>query len=303
MLQSESTHYRFHPARTLGFFVLIPLFLVLLALDVGCFFLFMRQEPGLLFFLLLIASFLLIVPVVFLGYRIFSLIFSAYSLGREGLRIQWGLRTELIPLSEIEWIRTPKEMPYDIPWSFLPMPGAYSGSVRSENYPLIEFIASDTLTMLFVGTSRCIYAISPARPQEFMAAFDRVLQMGTLNKVEWQTIRPVDWVNESLKNRTARFSIRGSLLLIIILLLWVGFRYSSRTTIGLAYSANGVPQVILPVRNVLILPALAVFCWLANLATGVRLYKTEQNRQLAELFWAGSVVISFFFVLSAFLIL
>jgi len=303
MQRSEISDYRFPPSRTLGLLVHIPLLLLLSALDVGGFIFFSRQEPGLLFFVSLLISVFLLVPVFFIGYRTFALIFSSYALERDGFHINWGLRREVIPLSEIEWIRTPKEMPFDVPWSFLPMPGAYLGKVQSENYPLIEFIASDVMSMLFIGTSRCIYAVSPAKPRQFIETFTRVLQLGTLSEIEWQTIRPVDWIAESWKNRSARLSVQFSLVLITILFLWIGFRFSGRQTIELGYSAAGAPQEILPVRNVLILPVLTVLFWLSDLGIGIRLYQYQNTRQLAEIFWGGSVIITFLFVLSAIFIL
>ena len=94
------------------------------------------------------------VPLGFLLYRLYSLIFSFYRLERDGLHIQWGLRAEVIPLNAIEWIRSPAEMTEDVPWSVLPMPGAYLGTVPVDDRSTYEFLASDMGKMLFLGTSR-----------------------------------------------------------------------------------------------------------------------------------------------------
>ncbi len=303
MPNNEISKYQFSPARTLGLFVHLPLLLLLIALDLVGFLLFSRQTPGLFYFVLLIVSLLLLIPICFIGYRIFALIFSSYRMERDGFHIYWGLRKEVIPLSEIEWIRTPKEMPFEIPWSFLPMPGAYLGKVSTEHYPLMEFIGSDVLTMLFIGTSRCIFVISPSKPRLFMESFSRILQLGSLSEVEWQTIRPVDWFSESWKNRTARFSVFTSLILLAILSLWIGFRFSSHQTIQLGYSEAGIPQESIPVENVLLIPIFGVIFCFFDLFLGMHFYQQEFTRQMAVIFWSASVIISLLLVLSAVFVL
>ena len=303
MANAEISKYQFSPERTLGLFVHLPLLLLLVLLDFAGFLFFFRQKPGLLFFVLLIISLLLLIPIFFIGYRTLALIFSSYRMERDGFHIQWGLRKEIIPLTEIEWIRTPKEMPFEIPWSFLPMPGAYLGKVSTENYPLMEFIASDVLTMLFIGTSRCIYAISPAKPCLFLESFSRIFQLGSLSEIEWQTIRPVDWLSESWKNRTARFSVITSITLLSFLSLWIGFRFSSHQVIQLGYSAAGIPQESIPVENVLLIPIFGVLFCFFDLFIGMHFYQQDSTRQMADFFWIASVLVSFLLVLSGIAVL
>ncbi len=296
-------YFSFSPERFTGLLVLIPLCGVLLFLEITCIGSFLHSSPGIRFFLLFLGGFFLLVPLFFVAYRIFALIFSYYRLERNDLILKWGLRREMIPMNEIEWIRRPSEMLYEIPWSVFPMPGAYTGVKQTEYYNRIEFMASDVHRMLFVGTSRCIYAISPQNPTRFIEAFNRILQMGVLSEVEWKTVRPADWIADALKNKTARVCTVISINLLTILFLWIGFRFGSRNTISLQFSALGVPQEILPVGNVMILPVLAVAFWLADLMAGVRIYSYPDEKKDAELLWCSGVLIQALFVVAGFIIL
>jgi hypothetical protein len=120
MANAEISKYQFSPNERLDFCTssFAPF---IGSLDFAGFCFFFVKSQDLLFFVLLIISLLLLIPIFFIGYRTLALIFSSYRMERDGFHIQWGLRKEIIPLTEIEWIRTPKEMPFEIPWSFLPM--------------------------------------------------------------------------------------------------------------------------------------------------------------------------------------
>ncbi len=301
----ESSEYTFKPSLFPGLLLLIPLTGILTALTIFLFLFFSRQQPGLLFFLSFIFSVALLLPIGMMAYRTYALITANYQLARGSLRIKWGLRHETIPLSEIDWIRTPAEMRQEIPWPFLPMPGAYLGKVQTSNSDPLEFMASSVKNMLFVGTSQAVFGISPAKPQQFLSAFERVMQMGTLHEIPHETVRPADWIASSWGNRTARGSIILSVGLLMILSLWIGFRLSGLLTVPLT---NTIDENIssgsrLPARNVILLPALAAILWLVNLAAGVQIYKTPSLRKMAELVWGASPIMILLFLIAGFFVI
>ena len=55
------------------------------------------------FILYLIGALLVFIPVPLISYRLFALLRASYTIFREGVSLQWGLRSEVIPMKEIEW--------------------------------------------------------------------------------------------------------------------------------------------------------------------------------------------------------
>ena len=279
--------FSYAPARGKGLLFLFPVCAGLIALEIFLFLRFDITQVGLQFFLLLIALLLIAVPLVFLLYRLYSLLFSAYRLERDGLHIQWGLRTEVIPLNAIEWIRSPMEMMEDVPWSVLPMPGAYLGTVQANEHLTYEFLASDMNKMLFVGTPRSTYAISPQNPAAFLNGFERILQMGTLTNVEWTTSRPGNWLIEAWQSKAGRISVLSSLVFLITLYIYVGIRFQVGGTISLSFSPSGEPLESISSVNMLVVPLGASFIWLTGSIMGLLLFQRQENRRTAEIVWGA----------------
>lgn len=294
--------YRYAPDRLPGLLIQIPLALFLAAISYFGFRYFSQQEPGTAFFFSFILSVLFLIPVGFAFYRCYALINGSYTLARDSLTLRWGLRREIIPLSEINWIRTPDDIQEDIPWTFLPMPGAYSGKVTTESGERIEMTASNLRKMLFVGTTNGMFGISPEKPQEFLEGFQRVLQMGTVTEPPRQTIKPVDWIASSWNNRTARMSLLYSAVFLVILSLWIGFRFSGSQGVEVEFTTEGFARQTLPAQNVFILPLLGLGIWLVNLVVGVYLNKNERLRAIAEMVWGGSAVVLCLIMIAGFLI-
>ncbi|MBR6089512.1 MAG: hypothetical protein IKP86_06240 [Anaerolineaceae bacterium] len=283
--------FTYAPSRGKGLLFLVPVCGGLTALEIFLLQHFDSTEIGTLFILLLIAVLLIAVPLVFLLYRLFSLIFSSYRLERDGLHIHWGLRAEVIPLNAIEWIRHPQEMIVDVPWSVLPMPGAYLGTVPIDEQLTFEFLASDMNTMLFLGTSRYIYVISPRDPSAFLSGFERILQMGALTNINWTTARPAGWILEAWQNRIGRISTIISLILIISLFVLTGIHFESGKTVQMLFSPEGKQLDSIYARistvNMLAIPVCAAFIWLTGTIVGLRLYQNRKYRRIAELIWVG----------------
>ena len=263
---------------------------------------FSAQQPGPLFFLSFLVAIALLVPIGFFAYRVYALVTATYELTRNSLRLRWGLRSEMIPLTEINWIRTPAELNLDIPWPFLPTPGAYIGSVAVADHDEVEFMASSLRTMLFIGTPTAIYGISPRLPSLFMTAYERMLQLGILTEAERQTIQPADWFVSSFKNRVLRFSMVLSLLTVVLLALWLGFRLSRAEFVQFGWNAAGTLRDPVPVGSAMILPLLSGLFWAINFVAGVRLYRSDELQRTAEILWGSSIPICVLFLLAGFFV-
>ena len=82
------------------------------------------------FILYLIAAIIIFLPFPFFLYRLVSLFRAKYTISRDGVSIMWGLRTEDIPVTDIEWIRQPKDLATDLPLPGAFLPGSVLGSSK-----------------------------------------------------------------------------------------------------------------------------------------------------------------------------
>ncbi len=285
---AKKTAFTYAPSRWKGILFLFAVCAALTALEIFLVRNFGGTKIGLQFFLLLIAMIIAAVPLGFLLYRLYSLIFSFYRLERDGLHIQWGLRAEVIPLNAIEWIRSPAEMTEDVPWSVLPIPGAYLGTVPVDDRSTYEFLASDMGKMLFLGTSRYIYVISPQKPAAFMTGFERILQMGSLTGEEWTTSRPVGWLLDAWADLPGRISTILSIFFLVGLYIWIGLNFQADTVLPGAFSPTGAAAEGITPANVLILPLGATFVWFAGTVLGLWIFQRKRERGIAELVWGAS---------------
>ncbi len=296
---NKTTAFTYAPARAKGLLFLFPACILLIFLEIFLVSSFGSTNIGLQFFLLLIAMIITGVPLAFLLYRLFSLTFSYYRLERDGLHIQWGLRSEIIPLNAIEWIRSPAEMTEDVPWSVLPMPGAYLGTVSVDDHRTYEFLASDMNRMLFLGTSRYIYVISPQKPAGFMSGFERILQMGSLSNEQWVTARPVGWLLDAWANTTARISVILSLIFLVGLYIWVGLRFQTHGLLPNSFTAEGKPAEGVGGSNALVLPMGATAVWVLGMLLGLWVFQRRKKQGIAELVWGASAAAVLQFLIAA----
>lgn len=293
--------FTYDPSRGKGILFFLPVCGALTALEILLVRTFGGTKVGLQFFLLLIAMVIAGIPLIFLLYRFYSLIFSAYRLERDGLHIQWGPRSEVIPLNAIEWIRTPAEMTVDVPWSILPMPGAYLGTVTADEHLTFEFLASDMNKMLFLGTPRYIYVISPRDPSAFLNGFERILQMGSLENEEWVTDRPVVWLLDAWADIPGRISWALSVFFLICLYIWVGLRFQTNTMLPGAFTPTGLPAEGSSGMNAVALPIAATAVWILGTVLGLRIFRHWKKQNIAELVWGASAASVLQFLIAAIL--
>ena len=175
---------KFTPSRRLGLIVHSAALLLLGSGGGFSLWFSLQQQVRLNFAIWLLLSLALFAPVPFLLYRTYGLAQASYSIDRDGLRIRWGLRSEDIPLPEIEWVRPADEMGMQLPLPILKWPGAILGNKFSADLGNIEYIASENSKILLIATPQKIYAISPDESREFLRAFQIAIEMGSLSPLD-----------------------------------------------------------------------------------------------------------------------
>ena len=119
----------------------------------------------------LIAGVIFFLPIPVVAYRLFALLRSNYSVDREGIGIQWGLREEVIPMAKIEWVRLASDLAFELPLPPIIVQGAVLGARFQRDLGHIEYIASDASNLLLIATPNRVYAISPKDLSGFQIAF------------------------------------------------------------------------------------------------------------------------------------
>lgn len=281
--------YDFLPERRAGLILHTLAFLALAGGTAASVWMATQQQAGANFVLFILLALALFFPVPLVAYRGYALLTAHYSVERDGLRIRWGLRGEDIPLPDIEWVRPASDLAFNLPLPRLSWPGAVLGSLNVRDLGPVEYIGSDRSILLLVATPNRIYAISPADPMAFVRAFQYATEMGSISPLHSFSARPAAFLRGVWGDTPARILVSAGLLLTLALFVLVSLLIPNRATISLGFSASGLPVEPTASAQLLLLPVLCVFAFIADLIGGLYFYR-NQPRPVAYLFWTGGVL-------------
>ncbi len=293
----------FLPARKKGLILHISVAAVLLISGVAAFWLALQQQVGSSLLLLLALSLALLAPLTIVVYRGYALLKASYSLERNGVHLVWGLRSEDIPLADVEWVRPADELGFHLPLPTLSWPGAILGTRSVEGLGNVDFLASDRDSLLMITTPDRIYVISPDDPVAFMAAIQRTMELGSLTPIHHQSARPAAYLQDVWSDRPARVSILLGLGLSIALFVLVTLLISGRDTISLGYDLYGQPVEPGPAESLLLLPVLCGFTFTADLIAGLFFYRWEDQRWVAYVLFASTILTPLLLIAAALLMI
>ncbi len=278
----------FYPPRRRGLIVHLLAGILLLAGSIACLILAFNQPQEGRFALLLLGSLVLFAPLPWVFYRAYALMNAFYRLERDGLRLRWGLRAEDIPLPEIEWVRPARELGFNLPLPPLSAPGAALGSRQVAELGTVEFMASETDSLLLVATRERVYAISPQDERAFNRAFQRMIELGSLTPLQPYSAQPAAFARRVWDDRPARWFLMAGLILTVLLLIVVALAIPAHPQISLGFDALGQPLPPVPGEQLLLLPVLGILIYLTDLLGGIYFYRREADRPVAFLLWIAS---------------
>ena len=256
-------------------------------------------------FLLYLAPFLLAVPLVpFLTYRLSNLENANYKLERDCLQLRWGLRVEIIPMVNVQWVRPATDLGGSLRLPRFRWPGAVLGTRRIPGgATVIEFLASQTRDMLVIATPERLFAISPANPNNFLLAYQHYTEMGSLLTLPAQSIHSTVLVTRLWKDRPARYLILSGALLSLGLLIWISLTIPGLEQVSLGITPSGAPRSLTPSIRLMLLPVLNSFTFVVNLLLGMAFFRREETQPLAYLLWITSILVSVLFLTATYFIL
>lgn len=296
MVAPATNWVRFNPPRRKGLSLNLFAFLVDLALIVFLLVTAVSQVPGLLVILALLGALLLSFPLPILMYRLYSLWRSGYWVGRDGIRLRWGLRIIDLPYDAILDVALADELeqPLVLPrWTW---PGSIVGQLAVPDLGLVEFLASDTQRLVVIGTQDRVFAVSPQEPAEFVEAYKRESERGSLKPLAAHSEQPIFVLVEAWAEvQTRRLLIAGGALALGLLVL-AGFLVPNLEAVSLGFAASGLPLPAVAGVQLFLLPALNLFFYMGNFILGLLFYREPRGSMISNILWGSSLVTSLFYL-------
>ena len=279
------------PSIQRGAIIHLVILLILLAASGYLLWLALFQQTQGIFILYLIASILVFLPFPFFLYRLISLLRAKYTLSRDGVSIQWGLRTEDIPITEIEWIRLPDDLAIKLPLPRIIFPGAVVGTRKHRDLGIIEYIASDLNQLILIATKDRIFAISPRNIKAFEDDFHRSAEMGSITPIKKQSSQPQFIVASLMSDKAVRAFLLSSAFLSLLLLVAVSFITPIRATVPLGLEAVGIDREESSSERLILLPLLSLFIFFVDFGFGSFLYRKKGFRNAAYVVFASTLIL------------
>jgi hypothetical protein len=295
-MQSPENWISFPPPRRRG--LLLSLVGLLLALSAVVYLLAtaISQQPGLSVILMLLGAFLVALPIPFVLYRSYSLLQSGYWLGRNGLRLRWGLRFIDLPYDQIVDVARADELeaPLDLPRGALF--GSLMGKRLDAELGKLEYMASDRARLVLLGSRDGVYVISPADAQGFVDTYKRQSERGSLRPIMPRSMLPSFVLAEAwAEPRVPALLVAGAVLALALLVL-VAVLTPQLEAVSLGFGADGLPLAPVAGVQLFLLPALNLFFYMGNFVLGLLIYREPQGIRLSTIIWAGSLLTSLLFL-------
>lgn len=158
---------------------------------------------------------------LWLAMRLHTLLTTRYALARGGLELRWGLRKEVIPLPDLQWIHPVSDFKAWLPLPLLSLPGIVYGKRQVAGLGKVEFAATQRRDFLLVASRGRYFVISPQEKEDFLALFERLTEMGSLENFTPLSEGFATLWGRMWSDRTARRLILVGLLASIALTLEV----------------------------------------------------------------------------------
>jgi len=262
-----------------------------------------NAEVGQAFMFYLIPIVLAIPLVPLLIYRLSYLQNAVYTMERDSIRLQWGLRVEVIPTNTILWVRRDTELAEPIRYPWIRWPGAVLGLRRLSREMPIEFMASTTRDLILIATYEKVFAISPGDPEKFLNSYQRLTELGSLLSPQPESVSPATLIVGVWKNPASRNLILLGVFLGFVLIAWVARVAPTRPVLSLGFLPSGEPRAPIPGVRLVLLPILNTIGLVVNLFAGLVLFRRNKHRPLAYLLWGNSVLVSGLFLVATYFIL
>jgi len=274
-----------------GLSVGIGVMVVIVLIDVGLIWLATTRPLAIGTFIVGLAVLISLGLLGLIGYWLYGLAHSGYSLDRNVLIVHWGPTEQTIPAGRIERVFTGDEVEGRIRFHGGMWPGhcAGYGDVPGAG-PALFYATVPPRRQIYVVTPGLTYGISPADRDDFLEALHKRLQMGPTQIVEQTSKRPgfLDW--PFWHNRVGLALLVVGFLALLALIGYLCFQFPALPRlVPLHFDVAGSPDRLGPRGQIFVLPLIGLLALLLNGALGWLVYRRE--RMAAYLLWGGAVLI------------
>jgi hypothetical protein len=288
----------FVPPRRKGLLLLVGAMLVAGVVVIILLTLALSQPAGLGVIAMLVGALLFSLPIPLLLYRLYTLLQSGYWVGREGLRIRWGLRLLDLPFDQIVDVARADELEAALELPRWSTPGSVTGQRQDEELGAVEFMAADKDKLVLLGTKERVYVISPEDPQDFVNVYKRESERGSLRPIKARSVAPSFVLVEAWGERRVPALLGAGAALALALLVLVGVIAPGRAAISLGFGADGAPLPEVAGVQLFLLPALNLFFYMGNFVLGLLFYREARGLQFSYLLWGSSLFTSVLFLIA-----
>ncbi len=297
----DTSAYSYIPNKKDGTLVLGSLLFLSSAAALTCFILTTQVAGNQVFVALLGGGLAALIPIPMLAYRLIALQRAYYRMDRSTLTLHWGLRTEVLPLRAIEWVRPIDDLIEPLRKPRLALPGAYLGWVHLDGLGKVEFMAHHLRQALLVAGPDAVYVISPQGAAGFLAHFRRNVELGSLDAVAAVSVQPSFVLGKLWDSQVLRNLFLSGFLVNAAVLVWTVLLITSRQQVSLGASVTAAADPVSSIR-LLLLPVVSVVIWLVDIITGAFFFRLESQKSLAYLVYGGAILTATLILLSLFFV-
>ncbi len=239
----------------------------------------------------------LIVGLVFLPailHRTYLLLSAYYELAATGgLTLRIGPRREVIPLDEIDEIRSGSRISDAIRNAAPGWVDGWQGSVSAGGEDEVDWIATDRgPRLLLLVTKRRRVAISPSDPAGFARNLADISAQGSLEKTEPLSVKSSPILREIFRNPPAAVLLAGGMAAITALGAFLtGIQPALSTEHPFRFDPSGLPTSLGDPQRLLFLPATGGAIWILNALIGWLAWKKDQ-RPAAYALWITTLLVA-----------
>lgn len=278
---------RFLPHMKQGTIILALLILLTLTAAISFFWLSSATSTGVIFAVYMALGVLFCLPLPMLGYRFFALQRAYYDFDRNLLTIHWGLRTEILPIKQIQWIRPVSDLVLPLPFPRLHLPGALLGIRQIDGLGKVEYLADRMNDALLVAGPQVVYVLSPEDTRGFMAFYSRGVELGSLESVKAESIQPSFILGKIWDDQIIRNLILSGFLMGVAIVIWTVLIITNRSQVVFGSFAVGNPESVPSIR-LLLLPVVDGLVFLVDVVAGAFFYRREDQKFISYMVASGS---------------
>lgn len=291
------------PPKRRGLAVHGMIILVLAVIAVIAFINLSRVVVGPVFLISLLVGLFSFAPIPLFIYRAYSLLRADYYIDRDSLAINWGLRVENIPLTDIEWIRSVNDLTRPLVLPSMALPGGLLGVRRHPDLGVVEFLAADPKKLLLIATAKRIFVISPEEPAALTQTFARATELGSITPSAARSVYPSFIVTQAWASGLARYLWLTALFLNLGLFVWASLIIPSTPRVALGPQFVGSALETVPSAQLIVFPVASLLLSIGGWIAGLYFFRWDRERVLAFIVWGSSTLSSLLFLLAVLFII